>query len=354
MEPKFLAELSDEIILCSAPEPTRGIELGLSRENRAITGYRFGRGDLKVSIIGGCHADEPVGPLFLERFVAYLSQAPQHSEILGEFQWWIVPHINPDGAARNRLWYRDAADHYDLATYLRNMVRESPGDDVEFGFPRNETDRGARPENRAVYDWWKTDAAPFILHVSLHGMAVGGGPWFLIDPAWVGRCGVIKQRCRDAARRLGYALHDVQRYGEKGFERIERGFCTRPNSVAMARYFVDRNDPNTASRFRPSSMETIRSFGGDPLTLVSEIPLFVAPGIGNEIEPRDPAAELWRDRISNWKKQIDRGDSVDKSAREIAASRLRPVPVMDQMRLQWDLIAAGIEQVVMPGYRHPA
>ncbi|MEJ2720569.1 MAG: M14 family zinc carboxypeptidase [bacterium] len=354
MEPKSLAELFDEIISCTAPEPARGIELGRSRENRAVTGYRFGRGHLKVSLIAGCHADEPVGPLLLSRLVGYLSGVRRRSAILGEIQWWIVPHINPDGAARNRLWCQDAVDHYDLETYLRHAVRELPGDDVEFGFPRSGADRGARPENRAVYDWWKTDAAPFSVHVSLHGMAVGGGPWFLIDPAWADRCGVIKQRCRDVSHRLGYTLHDVQRHGEKGFTRIERGFCTRPDSRAMAKYFLERNDPDTAGRFRPSSMETIRSHGGDPLTLVSEIPLFAAPGIGDQIEPSDPAAELWRDRISNWKKQIDHGGSADKAAREIAASTLIPVPVLDQMRLQWAFVSAGIEQVVIPGHWHSA
>ena len=34
--------------------------------------------------------------------------------------------------------------------YLRNVVRERPGDDVEFGFPRGDDDTAARPENRAV------------------------------------------------------------------------------------------------------------------------------------------------------------------------------------------------------------
>ena len=54
----------------------------------------------------------------------------------------------------------------------------------------------------------------------------------------------------------------------------------------MAAYFEDRADDDTAAKFRPSSMETIRSFGGDPLTLVSEVPLFVLPGVGAFAEQR--------------------------------------------------------------------
>ena len=41
----------------------------------------------------------------------------------------------------------------------------------------------------------------------------------------------------------------------------------------MTQFFLDRQDELTARKFRPSSMETIRSVGGDPLTLVTEMPL---------------------------------------------------------------------------------
>jgi hypothetical protein len=180
-------------------------------------------------------------------------------------------------------------------------------------------------------------------------MAFAGGPWFLIDPDWAYRCSIVKQRCGDAVVHLGHKLHDVQRRGEKGFERIERGFCTRPNSVAMARFFIERNDPDTAALFRPSSMETIRSLGGDPLTLVSEIPLFVVPGAGDTIEPNDPIADAWRERVTVWKQRFDNGNSIKRLVDEIAATRVTPVPIRDQMILQWVFVTAGIEQILESG-----
>jgi hypothetical protein len=243
---------------------------------------------------------------------------------------------------RNAAWSQGENDRFDLATYLRGVVREPPGDDVEFGFPREDDDRGARPENRAVYEWWRSDPGSFALHVSFHGMAFAGGPWFLVDPDWVHRCDVLKSRCIDATRALGYALHDVERHGEKGFVRIERGFCTRPNSKAMAEFFVERGDDDTARLFRPSSMETIRSLGGDALTLVSEIPLFVLPGVGDRIDP-DPLAQHWRERILGWKNRI-RDEPAGVGA-EIADAGARPVPIDDQLRLQWEMLRGGIEQV---------
>ncbi|UCH83786.1 MAG: peptidase [Candidatus Latescibacterota bacterium] len=339
------ADLFDAIVTPATASPPKGVHLGRSRENRPIVGYRFGTGDMKISLIGGCHADEPVGPQFLNRLVSYLSDTPDESEILTNYQWWIVSHINPDGADRNRVWYQHVDKQYDLSAYLTHVVREQPGDDIEFGFPRSSVDHDCRPENRAVYDWWKTCPRPFALHVSLHGMAFAGGPWFLIDPDWVDRCPIVKQRCREAVNQLRYNFHDVQRHGEKGFERIERGFCTRPNSLAMAQYFVDRNDPDTAALFRPSSMETIRSHGGDPLTLVSEIPLFIVPGVGESIEPNDPIADKWRERVLSWKTSLENGEPIEIVAGDTADSDASPMPIRDQMRFQWIFVTAGIEQI---------
>ncbi len=338
MLPKF-----EDIVARTGVSPHGAVELGRSREGRPVRGYRFGRGSRKISLIAGCHADEPVGPELLDRVVAYLGTAPPDDDVLRNYEWWIVSHINPDGAERNRAWSDDVSGQYDLPTYLRHVVRELPGDDIEFGFPRGDSDHGARPENQAVYSWWHTDPRPFDLHVSLHGMGFAGGPWYLIDPDWRDRCDRLKDRCRSMTKTHGYVLHDIQRHGEKGFERIERGFCTRPNSEAMARYFVERNDPEMAAKFRPSSMETIRAIGGDALTLVTEIPLFVLPGVGEQIDPDDPAAEKWRERIEDWRAQLATGKSDD-VAHDIATSGIRAVPIADQMHLQWETIRAGIAQ----------
>jgi hypothetical protein len=334
----------ENVIAQSAGSPKPALELGRSREGRPVNGYRFGAGPLKISLIAGAHADEPVGPMLLDRVVSYLTSLPRNDAALRDCEWWIVPHINPDGAARNRNWSDGDRDRYDLAAYLRHAVRELPGDDVEFGFPRDDGDTGARPENRAVFDWWRSDPRPFSVHVSLHGMAFAGGPWYLIDPAWRDRCETLKNRCRSATRELGYSLHDVQRNGDKGFFRIERGFCTRPDSEAMAQHFIAKGDTETAARFRPSSMETIRTPGGDALTLVTEIPLFVLPGVGETVEPTDPVADGWRTRLENWREQISRGNG-DAVAGEIASSDVRAVPIADHMRLQWETIRAGVEQV---------
>jgi hypothetical protein len=236
-------------------------------------------------------------------------------------------------------------EQYDIVRYLLDVVREQPGDDIEFGFPRDSEDYDARPENRAVFDWWLGAEQPFDLHVSLHGMAFAAGPWFLIEAQWQDRCDLLKSRCAVRVRELGYELHDVERNGEKGFFRIDRGFCTRPDSRYMRDHFLKQGDPDTAQLFRPSSMETIRSFGADPLTLVSEMPLFLTPGVGIDLGPPDPVAAEWRRQIDGWRLRLTNNGSDAAVRREAATAGLEPMPVKDQMELQLTFVFAGIDQV---------
>jgi len=325
-----------------------GTAIGRSRQDRAVRAFLFGSGPRRISLLGGCHADEPVGPRFLRHLAAYLSLLPPDDPLLSDYQWWLIPHINPDGEERNRSWQRDDVA-YNLVRYLSNVIRERPGDDIEFGFPRDEGDMGARAENRAAYGWWQQAEGPFALHVSLHGMGFSSGPWFLIDEAWQDRCETLKKRCRKRVQELGYRLHDVERNGEKGFHRLGPGFCTRPDSRYMREYFIEQSDPDTAILFRPSSMETIRSLGGDPVTLVSEMPLFITPGVGETLGPPDPVAHEWKARIDGWRVRLTDDGTDEAIVQEAIGLGLQPMPVNDQMQLQWTLIAAGVEQLETVG-----
>lgn len=348
----LLERLPDLLAAPADPPESGAVTLGTSREGRPIRGWRLGDGPRRVSLLGGCHADEPVGPHLLRKLVSLLAGLPADAPLLDGFEWWILPHLNPDGEARNRAWYGEDAGGlaYDPVEFVRSVEREPPGDDVEFGFPRGPDDAGARPENRAARAWWRSAGGAFRLHASLHGMAVGEGPWYLVEPAWADRCARLAERCRRATRELGYRLHDDPREGEKGFRRLARGFSTRPDSAAMREHFLARGEEETARLFRPSSMETVRSLGGDPLTLVSEMPLFLAPmgetdGNG-EGGPRRAAYAPWKERLGRWRRALASGEAdpaaVAAAARETG---LRAMPVEDQMRLQWRFVAAGLEQV---------
>jgi zinc carboxypeptidase len=336
LAPLFPARLPIEEILASDPASApSGRVIGRSREGREIRAHVFGRGPLHVSLIGGCHADEPVGPAMLRRLAAFLARRPA-DPLLAASTWYVVPHVNPDGEARNAAWSEatlPAVDHqgfgtraYDLFLYLSHAVREPPGDDIEFGFPRGPEDAGARPENLAVATFL-AQGAPFRLHASFHGMAFASGPWFLIEEAWIGRTAALREALLRRVRAMGYQPFDVDRGGEKGFRRIDEGFTTRPDSRSMIGWFEERGDFATAAKFRPSSMEYVRSLGGDPFTMVSEMPLFLRPlEEGETGRTDDPRFRAFLGRLA--------GRPPEEVRAEAERTGVRGMPIRDQMRLQ--------------------
>ncbi len=316
--------------------------LGESREGRAIHGWLLGRGPLRVSLIAGCHGDEPVSPRFLFELVRRLEADPS-DPLLRLATLRIVPDANPDAHAKNEAWWQEGEGVGNLPSYLLHRVRELPGDDLEFGFPGAPWgDKGVRPEAEAIARFLSGNG-PLDLHGSLHGLGFGGGPWFLVESTWEDRLGPYRELCLAAVAREGLAVHDVDRRGEKGFRRISEGFCTRPDSVSMRNHFLSANDPATAALFRPSSMEFVRSLGGDPFTFVSEIPLFLTP------VPEDPA---WKSRLAGWTTRLVRADREGgwMTESELVASEARawglvPIPLAVQDRLLEVQVRAAVELV---------
>jgi Zinc carboxypeptidase len=263
--------------------------VGKSEEGRPIYGYHMGSGRVCVSLIGGSHADEPVGPDTLRRFLLTVAERmigggsgvanaadslvseTDIAELLETYSFHIIPHVNPDGEAANRVW----ADAWpDLVTYTRNVVREIPGRDIEFGYP----DR--RQENKAV-SAWLSRYSPFDLHMSLHGMGFSDGTMLLIEKNWAYRTEELQAGFAAQTAAEGLTLHDHNRKGEKGFFQIAPGFTTTPEGFAMRTFFESRGDSETAGLFSDSSMEYVRGLGGDPLCLVTEMPLFLVDGMSS-------------------------------------------------------------------------
>jgi len=338
--------LDIEAILITDPahEAVQGRMIGHSRQGRSIHAFVLGNGPIRISLIGGCHADEPVGPAMLEKLVAYLGRLPMEDSLLSERRWHIVPHVNPDGAAVNAAWsdltqpttdHHNAPDEaYDLVAYVKDVVRELPGEDIEFGFPRHQNDVDARPENLAVARFLQAEG-PLHLHASFHGMGLAPGPWFLLEPSWADRTAAMRDALRDRVRSMGYQPMDLDRQGEKGFCRIDEGFSTRPDSRAMIAHFEARGDDETAALFRPSSTEYVRRLGGDPLTLVSEMPLFLVPATsGGRDAPRFEKGTEGRNRLLAWLQDLVSGKPPEVARRTVAEAGIHAMPIRDQMRLQ--------------------
>lgn len=316
--------------------PASFFEIGTSRDGRPLGGVVLGDGPLRVSLIAGAHADEPVGPETLRTLIleACEAQSPL-ADLLQEVRFVIVPHINPDGAARNRPW-TDAWPS--LAAYLRHRVREKPGDDLEFGFPT------MRPENRAVSQFLRHHG-PMDLHLSLHGMGVSAGFFLLIERHWGFRTGALQEALRAEAERMDLGLHDHNRKGEKGFFYLGPGFNTTPEGTAMRTFFRAQQQPAEARRFHQSSMEFVRSLGGDPLCMVTELPLFLmrptAEASGSDT-PGHPATYLACREALAQHAAAPSGASGDALDRVRSAYGLAPFPLRDAVHLQLRVIQQGV------------
>lgn len=307
-------------------------EIGRSEEGRPLDAVVMGRGPRTVLLLAGAHADEPVGPETLRWMICEgLQRLDLLQPLLEQFRWIVLPHINPDGEARNRTWTERWPS---LEAYLTGSVRELPGRDLEFGYP------DLRAENRAIATFLEA-YAPFDLYVNLHSMGFAEGGLLLIERHWSFRTAALQQAFANAVQAVGLDLHDHNRQGEKGFFYLGPGFMTTPEGEAMRTFFEAQGDLRTAASFRESSMEFVRHLGGDPLCLVTELPLFVVRH--RPSPPGVPVAYLeFREQLPALRMQAEKGQSLEE-ARRLFGLRALPLPVA--MRLQLQLIGFALETI---------
>lgn len=171
-------------------------------------------------------------------------------------------------------------------------------------------------------------------------MGYSGGTMLLIDKNWAYRTDPLQRAFRELTRGYGLRLHDHNRKGEKGFFRIGEGFTTTPEGAAMRMYFKSHGQPEMARLFKDSSMEFVRSLGGDPLCVVTELPLFIVEG---PVRPEHPDAYLaFRAQVAEIRLQLSKGNSAQALW---APFGLNPLPVTTAVEMQLSTIAAAMDAV---------
>jgi len=309
-------------------------ELGSSEEGRPIAAAILGSGPKTVSLVAGAHSDEPVGPEMLRTFILQtLAQKDRFAKLFSEFRFVIVPHINPDGETKNQPWIKKWPS---VEAYLQHAFREPPGRDLEFGYP------DMRKENKVVADFLK-EHAPFVMHMSLHGMGFSDGGFLLIEKQWIDRTQKLREKYSETLLDFGLKLHDHDRKGEKGFQYIGPGFTTTPEGEAMRAYFKSIGDEQTARLFHDSSMEFVRKLGGDPLCLVTEIPLFY---IEKEVaNPKVGVPEVYlelKEKVPELKLKLEQGESIAAALKDFG---VKPLDLKLQMELQLTALELGLETI---------
>jgi len=311
------------------------LEIGKSEEGRTIKGAVIGNGPQKISLIAGSHSDEPVGPETLRTFISHIDIIEKtNPKLFDQFTFLIIPHINPDGEAQNWEWIDNWPD---LESYMRHAFRELPGRDLEFGYP------DMRSENRSVSEILR-EFAPIDLHMSLHGMAFSEGAMLLIERHWINLTHQLQKDFMDFVSEQHLPLHDHDRGGEKGFEYIGPGFTTTPEGRAMKKYFMEKDDPDTAEKFHLSSMEYVRTLGKNPLCLVTELPLFLISFADDRSSQKGlPEAYMnFKEKLPLMRARLDRNESIEN---ELESFNIEPLPLSTAMKIQFRTIELGLEVI---------
>jgi hypothetical protein len=318
-------------------EPLGARVIGESREGRPLLGLEIGEGPVRVSITAGAHADEPTGPLTTVALAKWLL-SEEGADVRSKTSWHICPHVNPDGAERNAGWFTDPPD---LARYLAGAVREPPGEDVEFNYPNGGP--SPRPENNAVAAFLQ-EGAPYHLHFSLHGMGFAEGAWWLIGEDKTDETAPLRETLAGLFREHCWNLFDWDRKGEKGFRGLGPGFSTTPTSTAMKAFFHEQSDEAMAAKFRPSSMEFVQSLGGDPLVMVSELPLFA---IEPDVAPH-PSGKTAFERVREHFQRVRHLPPGERDPAALMAGEftLRPIPFATQIETLLGAVRRSAQWVV--------
>ncbi len=145
--------------------------VGHSQEHNPIHGIFLGEGDKTALWYGFPHANEPFGGTTIFTLATFLLEHRLGNELLKEWQWILVPCIDPDGASLNDPWI----SHYpDLVSYMKSAHRGLPTDQVEWTFPINHPKKQFNkplPETKILMELFKQDVR--YLH-SIHGSAFYG------------------------------------------------------------------------------------------------------------------------------------------------------------------------------------
>ncbi|MEO0556995.1 MAG: M14 family zinc carboxypeptidase [Bacteroidota bacterium] len=304
-----------------------------------------------MTLVAGAHADEPVGPETLRTLITdglaargWGADGGGLEALWEQFTLQIVPHVNPDGEARNQGWIQawDAADlTSSLRAYLQERRREPPGRDIEFGYP------DLRRENEIV-SRFLFDGSPIALHASLHGMGFSEGALLLVEKRWIDEEATLplRERFELAAASVGLRLHDHDRGGEKGFRYAGPGVWTTPEGRAMQAHFLDRRDPDTARQFRLSSMgqaiETGSIASSTPLCVVTELPLFQLAAEYDH-QPGVPGLLLqFRDRQLELATAAASGEALVPLVQPLG---MRMVPLRDAIQVQLATLELALSAV---------
>ncbi|WP_281689866.1 M14 family zinc carboxypeptidase [Pseudonocardia thermophila] len=237
--------------------------IGTSRLGEPLRMASIGGGDRDALVVGGPHANEPIGFLAVRELGRLLCSDDRLRERLG-FRWHLIPCVDPDAARLNEGWYVRPENR---ERYIRDFYRPATDEQVEWTFPYlHEPGYFDRmlPETQAlarVID----EVAPAV-QCSLHNGEYGGVFHYTTsdDPE-------LAERLAHAVAWADLPLHDA--VFEAPVTRVIRpGVLLMPTAAELASM---AEAAGTRALFGASSGEYAGRHGA--VTVVTEAPLWPDP-----------------------------------------------------------------------------
>uniref|UniRef100_UPI002467B542 M14 family zinc carboxypeptidase n=2 Tax=Streptomyces TaxID=1883 RepID=UPI002467B542 len=165
-------EETSALLNALAASPGHLMTLGTTTAGRPLDALVLGSGAPRTVVIGGAHANEPAGTAAVLTLALHLTDSPHHPT----GTWYLMPCLDPDGAARNP-WRRLPSPT--LADYHAAFWRPARAAHPEALLP-TDSEPAPLPETAALQRLLDT-ARPHTL-LTLHNSDTGGVFTITTDP----------------------------------------------------------------------------------------------------------------------------------------------------------------------------
>lgn len=159
------------------PNLTRYQIVGYSRNAEAIPMLSIGNGSKSVLLYACPHPNEPIGSLLVDFLLDALFQ---HSDLLMNYTWHLLPCVDPDGTRLNEGWF---AGPFTIRQYVQYYYRPAVAEQVEWTFPilyKNYSWSTPSNETQALMNAIQLTQPDFVY--GLHNSGFGGMYYYINPP----------------------------------------------------------------------------------------------------------------------------------------------------------------------------
>ena len=225
---------------------------------------RFNTGSIKVLVVAGPHADEPIGSATVYSLLKLLN-SNFHDLVSQDIEWNIVPCIDPDGAILNEGWSQKP---FSFENFVRHSFKQNPADQAEFSFPLNYKKLAFNkqtPESKTLKNIIEETQPDY--YFSLHN-SIAGGAYFLINKD-------VDSKYYPEIHKLA-ETYKIPLKKKVIQDQYGKGINTSINSYPKVKDIYDHlskslDDPSKHLNWGNSSKDYLESIKKDAITFVAEL-----------------------------------------------------------------------------------